>query len=311
MTVAQRVLAAWDRFLFEPQQTSTLAILRIAFGLTVTVWTLCQLPTLFTFYAQDGVLPTAPALGPGAWGLLQTTSGSTLVAVVWLALLVGAVALTVGLQSRIAAVVVFLGLLSLERRNPFILNSGDILLRNMAFVLVFAPTGVALSVDRWRAHRSTFWEFPARAPWALRMLQIQLSVIYVSAAWFKLQGDQWRGGTAVTWALGIEDITRVPAPSFLTDSAVLTEMFTFGTIALELSLAILVWKRAARPWVLGLGVLMHVGIDLAFMVGFFSVAMLCLYLVFVPPDVATTRLLALRERASTRRGLVTSREASD
>ena len=54
-------------------------------------------------------------------------------------------------------------------------------------------------------------------------MQIQLSVIYLSTVWGKLQGDLWRNGTAVSYALRIDDIQRFPTPGFLTDSVVLVE----------------------------------------------------------------------------------------
>jgi hypothetical protein len=140
-----------------------------------------------------------------------------------------------------------------------------------------------------------FWEFPARAPWALRLIQIQLSLGYLSAVWHKAGNDLWRDGSAVSYALRMQDIHRAPTPGFITHSGAITELLTFGTLALELGLAILVWNRAARPWVLALGMSLHMMIDLNILVGFFSYAMLVAYLSFVPPDTAAARLLATRD----------------
>ena len=51
-----------------------------------------------------------------------------------------------GQDTRVAALVVFVCVLSLERRNPFVFNSGDGLIRIIAFFLMFAPSGdVALA----------------------------------------------------------------------------------------------------------------------------------------------------------------------
>jgi hypothetical protein len=215
---------------------------------------------------------------------------------VYAATLVGAVALTLGYHTRIAAVVVFVGILSLQRANPMIINSGDGLICNLALYCALAPAGASLSVDRLRTAPDRFWEFPQRAPWPLRLVQIQLSVIYLSTVWRKMQGDLWREGTAVSYALRIADIHRFPTPAFLTDSVILAELLTFGTLALELSLAILVWNRAARPWILTLGVSLHLGIEYSILVGFFSVTMLTVYLAFVPPDTASRLVLRVRDR---------------
>ena len=75
----------------------------------------------------------------------------------------------------------------------------------------------------------------------------------------------------------------------------LSELLTFGTLALEASLGILVWNRVARPWVLALGVSMHLGIDFFVLVGFFSFAMIVAYIAFVPAETASRRIIALRD----------------
>ena len=82
----------------------------------------------------------------------------------------------------------------------------------------------------------------------------------------------------------------------------LSGLLASGTLALEVALGVLVWNRAARPWVLALGVSMHVGIDLSILVGFFSFAMIVAYIVFVPAETASRRITDLRDRFVRRMG---------
>jgi putative effector of murein hydrolase LrgA (UPF0299 family) len=303
----EQLAGGWRRFWFTPEATSTLALFRIAFGLLATAWTLAFIPNLFDFFTPAGIEPGRPKVYPGEWGVLPSPASATVVATVFLFLLLGCLALTVGWYTRIAAVVVWLGVLSVENANTLVGNSGDGLIRNLAFFLIFAPSGVALSVDRWRKHRETFWAFPERAPWALRLVQIQISVGYLSAVWHKVQSELWREGTAVSYALRIEDIARFPAPGFVTRSPVLIEAMTFGTLALELSLGILIWNRVARPWVMTLGVTMHLAIDYAILIGFFSLAMYVSYLSFLRPETASRLILAARDRVRNRPSAVLRR----
>ncbi|HEY1974856.1 MAG TPA: HTTM domain-containing protein [Pseudonocardia sp.] len=293
MTAFRRAGEGWVRFWFTPRPTSTLGVFRIAFGLIAIGWTASLGPNLFAFFGAQGVLPAHPP-SPGKWSLVPADSGRPIVLLLYAATALGAVALTVGWHSRIAAWMVFVGVLSFQRCNPMIINAGDGLIRNLALYCALSPCGVALSLDRRRAAPGRFWEFPARAPWALRLVQIQLSVVYLSTVWHKVQGDQWRAGTAVSYALRMDDIHRFATPAFVTGSVVLTEVLTFGTLALEASLAVLVWNRTARPWILAMGVTLHLGIDYSIMVGFFSYTMLTAYLAFTPPDTATRWLLAAR-----------------
>jgi Vitamin K-dependent gamma-carboxylase len=304
-----RLSTGWQTFWFRPCPTSTLALFRIAFGVLVALWTLSFAPLLPVFFGAASALPEAGAQGPGVWSLL-TLTGNTLGAAIaiWLVLLLAAVALALGYRTRLAAVLVFVGLMTVERHTPLVGNTGDGLLRILAFYLMFSPAGDALSLDRWRLDRERFWEFPERAPWALRLMQVQLSVVYLGTVWEKLQGETWRTGTAVSYSLRALEVQRVPPPSVVVESLALSQLMTLGTLALELALGILVWNRAARPWVLALGVVLHLSIEVSITVGFFSLTMLTLYLVFLPPDRATQLVELVRAR---RRRAVSSGEQPD
>lgn len=295
-----KLTQAWERFWFKPQATSPLALVRITAGIVSFGWGLALLPDLFTFYSNDGIVPVQPEeQGEGVWGLLGIFPSDAALVAVYVALLVGSVALALGCFSRVAALVVLVGLLSFARRDVYVLNSGDGLLRNLVLFLVLAPGGESLSLDRWRRCRRTgesFWDFPERAPWALRLLQIQLSVLYVSTVWTKVRGINWNDGTAVSYANRLDDLARFPLPSFMTDSVMVSNVLTFGTLAVELSLGILIWNRVLRPYVIALGVGLHAGIDYSIRVGFFSYAIFACYVAFIPPETASRAILATRDR---------------
>jgi Vitamin K-dependent gamma-carboxylase len=306
-----RATKAWERFFFEPQPTSTLALVRIAVGLLSLGWGLSLLPDLFDFFSSDAVVPEQPAgQEAGVWGLLEIFPSDAALVTVYVALLVGSVALTLGLFARVAALVVFLALLAFARRGGIVFNSGDGLVRNLALFMVLAPAGASLSLDRLRHAKERFWEFPARAPWALRLIQIQVSVLYVSTVWQKARGVDWNEGTAVSYALRIEDLERFPMPSALTGSLPLSNVLTLGTLAVELSLGILVWNRVLRPYVLSLGVGMHLAIGYSIRVGFFTSGVLAAYLAFVSPETARKAILAVRDRLA-KSPLVRSRATAD
>jgi hypothetical protein len=292
---------AWHRFWFRPEPTSTLALVRIAFGLVVLAWTLALLPDFFAWFGADGILPRQPGGVRGAWGPLGPAASDGVLVASLIVLLLSSACLVVGYRTRAAAVLVFLGLLAFQRRDPWVFDSGDGLLRVIALYLALAPAGASLSLDRARHARDRFWEFPARAPWALRLMQVQLSVLYIATAWTKMRGTTWNDGTAVSYALRVGDLERFPVPHFVTDSVLIANFMTYGTLAIEVALGVLVWNRRARPWVLGLGVALHLGIDYSMRVGFFTAAILVLYIAFVPPETASRIVLAVRDRARPRR----------
>lgn len=293
-TLWRRSWDAWDRFWFAPESTSTLALLRIAFGALMVAWTLSLFPDLTALYSEVGVVPEQPRWQTPIT-LLAWWDSPIGVAVLWAVMLSASVCLALGYQTRLAAIVVFVALLSFERRNPDALNGGDVLLRLVAFYFILAPAGAALSIDRWRAG-GTPWDFPRRAPWALRLIQLQLSFMYLASVFWKLQGEEWVDGTAFGYIARLTDLQRLVVPDFLSDQLILVNLATYGTLAVEFALAVLVWNRRARPWVLVAGVALHLGIEITMTLGFFSMVVFVTYLAFVPPDTAERWVGVARRR---------------
>jgi hypothetical protein len=299
----------WQRFWFRPEPTYTLGLVRIAFGALAVLWTLWLLPILHDMLGPHGVVPDQhqPAI-PGNWGIFEVVTSDHAVLIGWAVLMASAVALTLGWHSRVAAVLVFVLILSFLHRDLWVFNAGDSVVRIMALFVALSPCGTALSLDQ-RRRTGSFWSAQSRPAWALRLLQVQLSIIYLSSVLIKLTGHTWPQGTAVSYALRLVDMQRLPSPEWLTTNAVLMNVATWAALATELAIGVLVWNRQLRPWVLAAGVVMHLTIDIGIIIGIFSYAMFVLYLAWVPPDTvkllpdtvkrAVTKLLArLRHRRS-------------
>lgn len=261
-------LAAWDRFWFEPVPTSTLAALRIGVGVLAALSAVTLWPDLDVFFGAT-------------W--LGAAAARALAAVLFCA----AAFLVVGYRTRVAAVVVLACLIVLASVNPFIFNSGDDLLRYLALFVALSPAGAALSVDCLR-REGTVWRFPPRPVWPLRLVQLQVTLMYVAAVGHKLRGTTWLAGTAASYPVRIPDMVRFTLPSAVAGSVPVAHVLTWGTLAIEAAIPVLVWNRRTRPWVLGLGVVLHLGIDLTLRAGLFSWVVLVSYLAFVPPETMTT-----------------------
>jgi hypothetical protein len=287
----------WQSFWFQPQELYTLGLVRIGFGALVIVWTLWLIPVRTELLGPNGVTPRQPSI-PDTWGVFAVWNSDGAIVIGIVVLLAAAVALLIGWHSRIAALIVFVLILSFERRSPWIFNSGDVLVRIEAFLLAIAPCGAALSLDQ-RRRAGNFWSAQTRPNWPIRLFQVQLSIAYLAAAQAKLAGQPWLHGTAVSYVLRVEDMKRIPVPQWFTTNAILMNATTWSVLAVELSLAILVWIPRFRPWVLAAGVLMHMSIDLSIQIGIFSYAMFVLYLAWLSPETVKSlpdRMERLRRR---------------
>ncbi len=275
-------VAAWRTFWFQLQPAHTLGLVRMAFGMLAIGWTISLLTNLDAFFGPDGILPRQPE-GNFQWGVFAFWTDDRALLVGWLVLLIASVALTIGWHSRLAALAVFVLILSFEHRDQWVFNTGDLAVRIEALLLALSPCGAALSLDQRRG-TGKFWSAQQRSQWALRLLQLQVSLIYLASVQVKLNGNAWPQGTAVSYALRLQDMLLLPMPHWLTTNALAMNAATWATLAVELAVGILVWNRQLRPWVLAVGVLMHSVIMVTITVGFFSLAMFVLYLAFVPPD---------------------------
>jgi hypothetical protein len=253
----------------------------MAFGAVTIGWTISLLPDLYALFGPHGVVPQQPEI-PYLWGVFAVWTSDQALLIGWILLLLSSLALMVGWHSRLAALAAFILIVSFEHRNVWVFNAGDTAIRIEALFLAISPCGTALSLDQRHA-TGEFWSAQERPQWAVRLMQVQLSLIYLAAAQAKLNGNAWPQGTAVSYSLRLPDMLLLPTPHWFTTSALLMNAVTWGALTVELAVGILVWNRRLRPWVLAAGVVMHTMVMVTIAVGFFSPAVLVLYLAFVPP----------------------------
>jgi hypothetical protein len=270
-----------------------MAALRIAVGLLAIGWTLSLLPDARTFLSTSGVQHDLPQYDSGAW-TVQLGSPYLVLAV----LLAAAGALVVGWHTRIVSVVVWVLLLVVQRRDPWVLNSGDLLLRELAFFVMLMPAGETWSLDARRRGVERL-----RAPWALRLVQLQVSALYLFSVWAKVRGTDWNDGTAVGLALQLEDLQRFTLPAALSTSLLVSSVLTYSSLAVEASLAFGLWLPRLRYWLMAAGIGLHLGIEASLLIGWFSLAVISSYLAFVPPEhlrLAVGKIRELRAKVSAR-----------
>jgi hypothetical protein len=291
----RRPRSPWERFLFTPERPSPAALLRIVWGALAALWALTLLPDVDPLLT-DGALGYDRPRGAWSWNPLDLVDVRWAPLAACVLLLVSAMATGIGYRTRLSSTVAVLCMLSLQRTNPTIFNSGDLALRQVGIAVALAPSGLLLSLDerRRRGTAAGGAPDPRRAPWAMRLLQLELAFGYLLSAWSKLRGATWHEGTALGLAMRVEDLQRFAVPEWVFDQALLLNALTWASLLFEAGFVFLVWNRRLRPWVLGVGVAFHLGIDVVFDVGFFSWTMIAAYLAFVPPHVADRWIDAVR-----------------
>ena len=124
----------------------SLAIYRVVLALLALADLISRATDLSAHYTDTGVLPRYALLQelPSRWRFsLHLLSGDAFVqAALFILAGLAALALLIGLRTRLMTVIVWVFLVSLHERNPLVLNAGDTLLRMLFFWGMFLPLGV-------------------------------------------------------------------------------------------------------------------------------------------------------------------------
>jgi hypothetical protein len=223
----RKLRESWDHFFFTPQSPVPIALFRIFWGICVSAKIILLHADWLNWYGVHGwvTLQTTQVVEPGMRLNLFTVMPQDdrwIAAFFWVFL--GCVLLlTMGLWTRVMSVAVFLCLNSIDQRNLLILHGGDTFLRCAGFFLMFAPAGATFSLDRLIALRRGTQDpqIQPRAPWAQRIIQIELALLYLTSFFWKLKGHTWLNGTALYYVIHLHSIARFPLPRWIQSTAML------------------------------------------------------------------------------------------
>jgi hypothetical protein len=280
----RQVWNLWYSIFLKPQSCLPISLFRICLGLCVFISAILSGPDLMIWFGTQGWVSTHFNLGHRPDLFLVLGGGDSSVVFVYWTLVISSITLTLGLFSRISAGLVWLALISLNNYNPWAFDSGEALRRICAFFLMFSPCGSLLSLDRYIAVKWKNDQRPAEeilaAPWAQRLIQMQVACVYWQAFWGKLPGPAWQDGSALYYVLHLHQLTRVSIP-FLFDNIWFCKLSSWATLVIEFSLWALIWIKDWRYAILIAGLFLHIGIDLTMNIPVFEWAMMSTYLLFV------------------------------
>ncbi|HWP06220.1 MAG TPA: HTTM domain-containing protein [Polyangiaceae bacterium] len=281
-----------------------LGAFRIGFGALLTWDGARRFDEAREYYSNEGFLPNHFSLfrpmGDGVFSFLHAFSSLAEVRSVMALMLVVFVMYTVGYRTKLAQVLAFLAITSLDARDLFVENGGDVLVNVMAFFTITLPLGRRFSVD---ALLRSMRERHEKSPEALNdrsrpappdnavvslmvvLLFLQLAVIYFFNAVHK-SGEGWKNGSAIWWFLQQDRIVthlgiflreHLPYP--------LIRGSGYGALGMEFSLPWILLFPFYRTWAMRLalllGVGLHGGIALTSRLGPFSYAMMLFYVLFL------------------------------
>ena len=289
----KNILKLWDRFLFSRFDPLSVSFFRISLGLLMFVMFIANYPNWERFYGSDGIISLndmdLPKRIQDWWCAFYWTEGKIPIIVYWWIGIISTITFTIGWQTRISTIILYVLQTSMIHRNLLIVNGDDLVFRMLLFYSCFAPLNHCLSVDSWLSKRKSGGLGTKELPliWPVRLMQINIALIYVISLPYKVFDDPaWLNGEAIYWTVTSSMWSQCPFPElFYKCDCLLSKIFTWGTILIEGSFPILVWFEKTKLIVVALVTSLHLGI--AFMVpnvAFFTLSMVCSFWVFVPGE---------------------------
>lgn len=279
-------LRALDRWWFGYGSPVTIGVFRILFAGLAVVNLLMVALYFNSWFTEAGYSPmeVTRLYATDEWRInpLRNVVETPWIAAFYFGVVVAGVLTTIGLWTRVSSILFALGVVSLHHRNLLILHGGDTLMRVGLIYVALAPSGAACSFDRLLA----LWRGKATVPHrpvpllGQRLVQFNVALLYLTTVWHKRGGTYWFDGTATWYPAHLPEFHRFWVPEVLENSLWFVRLTTFGTLAVELALATLVFYRPFRKWVLLAGLAMHAFIEYRFNIPLFAFITTSTYVCF-------------------------------
>jgi predicted DCC family thiol-disulfide oxidoreductase YuxK len=284
---------AWSQFWFQERLTSPLEIARIGIGAAMLLHYSLATPHLFDLWGDEGWMPREVVLKfHDRW--MQSVFYYFDAPWQWIAfhglLLVCCAAFTVGWRTSWVKWISLIGQISYDYRNPTLTYGADWIVASLLFILCVAPVGRAWSLDRVRAVRTAkAADLEARLPpfrsaWSgacIRLMQVQMALLFFYSAISKIEGEPWQSGDAVWTVFTMDEYYNRFALDAFASHYWLVNLATYGTILIEIAFPFLIWQRRTRPYLLAAAVFLHLQFALFIGLFYFSFVMIMGHMSFL------------------------------
>lgn len=272
----------------------SLALFRICLGLLLVADVLKRLPWIHAHYSDAGILPRSE-IDTGYFLSIHMLSGE-----VWFQSLLLGVALVLGVlvlvgwQTRLALLGSWFLLTSLQARNPYILQGGDLLFRLLVFWAMFLPLGALWAVDARRSGDGKRPLDPLVISGGTVAYVLQVCFLYWCATVMKFHPVWYEEHTALWYSLNLDHFATIPG-RWLLEHRWLHAPLTVATLLLEGAgpaiLLMPVWNGFFRTLIVVSFLLFHIGLGLCLDLGPFPWVCGATWLVLLPGCVWESRPL--------------------
>ncbi len=228
--------------------------------------------------SSDSVYFFIPPSGYGIGTALNLLSHQVFLSWSWLFLLCLIFGCVIGLAGwfpRITAVVIWFLTVNINNRIELTGTGGEILLNNLLFFQIFFSDGKHPTSEVWRSISSALDNVSVIA------CRLQVLVVYLLSALYKLLDETWVSGDALGIIFSIPDYSYLWVRQTFESNSLVLKLMTWFSIIYQFVFPILVWLKPIKKYLLILGIILHIGIAVTMGLYNFSAVMIIAYLLFL------------------------------
>jgi hypothetical protein len=282
VSLTQVITQIENFFSVSPDYLYTVALFRIGIGLILFFEGLDLVKNGWRFYSDSGFFPLSTyslLVKSKRFSLFFLMRNRAQVTSIFALNLVASLSLAIGFLVPLSSLIVLGVLVSRRNRNPFVTSQGHSVATLMLIYLIFSRSGELYSLD-------SYFGLPVigtTAAWPLRLMQIQMSIIYYMAFVHKTRNEAWVSGTVLFHVFDntLPRRTWPPTPSFV-ETYIGSAILGWITIATQFALAFGLWIDEIRYPLIAIGALMHLSMELYLGIRLFQYIMVLGLLTFIP-----------------------------
>ncbi len=296
--ISLRLWKSFEIFWFKPQPLVLSSVFRVLVGFTLVIFYTERLFDFEFLFSDKGLVPYSKLndlIGDAFKSPLTIfPSSESLLYALHVIFILALVCLALGIGGRAVAFVCWVLHLVFVQRNITVVYGADFVATCWLLYMWLLQTDAYLTLpqllkkqDLWplkgdKGYVANSKMGDALNSVGLRFIQIQLCIIYGYSGLEKIKGVTWWRGDAIWNVLANPQLVNYDF-SFIIYIPFLVTLMTFSTLMFEVYFPALIWNPKVRPWLLGFGVLLHLGIGLSMNLMFFSLLMIWSYVLFLVP----------------------------
>lgn len=262
------------------------SILRIGIGIVILYNYSINYSQRHFLWGSDGITKMPHSKEYINFSIYQLSDSTLYFEIIYHLGILLALLFTLGYKTGFISILNYIFLFSLQQENGLILDGGSNIMIIVLFYMMFMKTNAYFSLENhnYKVGDKQNYYFSTVHNIALLAIIVQLSILYLNSALYKVMGETWQNGTATYNILQVQDFNLPWLTDLIISSDTVVVISTYITLLVQLAFPFMLFNRYTKYLVLLILVPMHLGIAFAMGLITFSLTMIILDSLLIPDN---------------------------